>query len=965
MSSNRSYLHGGLLAAGLLLIVSCRDEARVAPFPDPVPDSVLLVMPDDADPLVERLAGSTAETLTTIVGHDVEPLRVPDDDYDALADLEALAAEHRAGLVVVLQAERLAADVISAERLDALGDSGFVLQTHDVGQWANTLDDEPGATIVLTAAHERLPTQYAAYELLRRMGVRFFHPEQEYVPTHDRADLRDLARRPTLLHRGSAYYTPDFQWRSWSFHSAHPLEHLEAFSDPEHPIDEAEAVNDWIVKGFGNRFRGAGRGAVSETARLERAATLDAHRELLGFARGTGISLHNLQQGASAEIDEDSEVPVQQQIEALVELKLSQMPDARWFGIHFGPTEFTTTPDAQTVQWIDWAGRAALRLRPDIEVVINNHITGGQPSPNYDDLGCPNGTNDDGRIDYYDLAFHTDPRLGISAHTVMFYPLEGPARVYNQQSFEHKRCLMEQASAAGRPLHWFPEGSWWLSFDNSVPMYLPLYMATRARDIELLRPLLPRSGGTLIGHRMFNSGHEWGYWQQDYAVALAGFNADITIEEVLGEMFDPLCPASAWRDGCAARNEAIAVLTELMEHQADCFLTREDWSGRPGGLYTYFAGQDQADIIAATEVQLKGSDIQIENILNIYKGAIERLHNAGHAEELIDRLALTTGNVIAKAIGESGSLLAKGLAQVHLQLMAGVAIKVSNMSSADVARWAIGEAKEQGIKLETNRRETRADARSEAGRAVKQAKAERHFLYELDIARLEKEGRIAPGSIKGIGLPGFALTQKWLGSGVPRDFRLGVVTMIVQMVALNFAMKGLADNDQFNQVETRFKAMVAIISLGATMVEIAAVSVEKSVEHPLGVFIRKQWAAIDRHAGWIAEGARLLGMGAGIMAALYDIFCNAPQAYRDEKILLMTLYGLNGIFGFGIAVAAYYSLVSIWWPLFLLSFTISLGIAFVNSSELKNWISRCEFSLGEKFNSFDAQLRAFNRAVGM
>jgi hypothetical protein len=374
---------------------------------------------------------------------------------------------------------------------------------------------------------------------------------------------------------------------------------------------------------------------------------------------------------------------------------------------------------------------------------------------------------------------------------------------------------------------------------------------------------------------------------------------------------------------------------------------------------------NQADIIAATEVQLKGSDIQIENILNIYKGAIERLHNAGHAEELIDRLALTTGNVIAKAIGESGSLLAKGLAQVHLQLMAGVAIKVSNMSSADVARWAIGEAKEQGIKLETNRRETRADARSEAGRAVKQAKAERHFLYELDIARLEKEGRIAPGSIKGIGLPGFALTQKWLGSGVPRDFRLGVVTMIVQMVALNFAMKGLADNDQFNQVETRFKAMVAIISLGATMVEIAAVSVEKSVEHPLGVFIRKQWAAIDRHAGWIAEGARLLGMGAGIMAALYDIFCNAPQAYRDEKILLMTLYGLNGIFGFGIAVAAYYSLVSIWWPLFLLSFTISLGIAFVNSSELKNWISRCEFSLGEKFNSFDAQLRAFNRAVGM
>ena len=44
------------------------------------------------------------------------------------------------------------------------------------------------------------------------------------------------------------------------------------------------------------------------------------------------------------------------QIEALVESKLAESPDAQWFGIHFGPTEFTTTPDRETVQWIEWAG---------------------------------------------------------------------------------------------------------------------------------------------------------------------------------------------------------------------------------------------------------------------------------------------------------------------------------------------------------------------------------------------------------------------------------------------------------------------------------------------------------------------------------------------------------------------------------------------------------------------------------
>ncbi len=199
--------------------------------------------------------------------------------------------------------------------------------------------------------------------------------------------------------------------------------------------------------------------------------------------------------------------------------------------------------------------------------------------------------------------------------------------------------------------------------------------------------------------------------------------------------------------------------------------------------------------------------------------------------------------------------------------MSGVAIKVSNMSSVDVARWAIAQAKEQGIKLETARQQTRTDARKEAGRAVKQAKVQKHFVYELDIARLEKEGRIVPGTTKGIGLPGVAMTQKWLGSGSPRDFRLGVATMIVQMVALNFAMKDLAGNDQFNQVETRFKATLAVVSLAATIVETVAISVEKSVEHPLGAFIRKQWAASYGRAAKIVFHARVTGLIAGLFAA--------------------------------------------------------------------------------------------------
>ncbi len=550
-------------------------------------------MPADADAATERLSGEAIAYLEQVTG---APPRIEHtDDWDRI---RVLAKQSRVPVVFVLDASDVLPERYDEPRMEALGESGFVLDAFEDGTWRAS-DGRFGAAFVMMDGNTTLAHQYALYESLRRMGVRFFHPEQEYVPTHVVEDLRPLALRPTALHREGADYVPDYAWRSWSFHGSHPLEHLESFSDGDLPIDEARNVNAWIAKNRGNRFRGLGRGVASEDARARREHELETLRSQMGFPRGTGITLHNEQQGASAEIDRSRPEPVQQQIEELVAAKLEAVPDARWFGIHFGPTEFTTTPDEETVQWIDWAGAKALELRPDIDVQINVHVTGSQPTPNFDDQGCRTGTNPDGLSDYYDLAFHTDPRLGVSVHTVMFYPLEGDARVYNQTSFAHKLCLMERASAQGRPMQWFPEGSWWLSFDNSVPVYLPLYLWTRKRDVDLTAPLLESRGrGSLRSHRMFNSGHEWGYWQQDYAVGLWAWNVDVPMEAVLGEMFDPLCPPSA-STGCDARTDAIVVLEELMEHQREFFLEREDWQGRAGGLYTYFAGEDQGDEIAA------------------------------------------------------------------------------------------------------------------------------------------------------------------------------------------------------------------------------------------------------------------------------------------------------------------------------------------------------------------------------
>ena len=296
----------------LAALSGCSEHPRAA---ESGSSSSLLILPTDADPAMERLALEASTYLERVTG-DVPRVEHTDDWSHA----RALARQARAPLVVVLDGSSFLPQRYDAPRLDALGESGFVLDAFEEGTWRST-DGGFGAAFIMLDGNTVLSQQYALYESMRRLGVRFFHPEHEFVPQHALGDLRPLALRPTALHREGLDYIPDYDWRSWSFHGSHPLEHLESFSDGDVPIDEARNVNAWIVKNRGNRFRGAGRGVSSDESRARRVDELEALRTDMGFARGTGITLHNEQQGASAEIDPSRPEPVQEQIETLVERK--------------------------------------------------------------------------------------------------------------------------------------------------------------------------------------------------------------------------------------------------------------------------------------------------------------------------------------------------------------------------------------------------------------------------------------------------------------------------------------------------------------------------------------------------------------------------------------------------------------------------------------------------------------------
>ncbi|HRE89051.1 MAG TPA: hypothetical protein PK095_07915 [Myxococcota bacterium] len=620
----RAHHHIPKILLALLAVLTALPLTACADEDTPETTPILIVAPTTAVPGPEQLAADDPDLLRalddaiTILEVSLERMtqtpvvviRAPVD-----SDLDAITKDRRPHVLIVLDAHRFEdlpstfTDRITLDPNDALDpdephhDDRFVLQTARRARYSATLGERPDLDVALSS-RTRLGRQYAIYELLRRVGARYYHPEDDYLPVVALDSLRARLETPTVLGAGPIF-APAFVHRSYTFHGAHPLEQLESFSDSRHPITEAKNVNDWIIKNRGDIMRGAGRGIAPTENRDERVAQLEALRTRRGLRRTVGITLHNQQQGASADLDPTSPIPLEEQARALVIERLDAVKDAYAFGIHFGPTELTTTPDRETVALINAAGQKALELRPELTVEINVHTTGTQPVDHYDDLGCPPGTNDRGVADYYDLAFHTDERFAARVHTVMFHPLEGPAGVYNQPSFAHKLCLMTQASAAGRPLIYFPESAYWLSWDNTIPVYLPLYLHSRWRDIQLIRPLLLDKGGTVRDHRLFNSGHEWGYWQADYAVGLLHWEPDLTLRQVVGELADPFCavidfnPDNPEPITCQARTTFIEVLLEVMEDQRLHFLEAPDSRGKPGGLYTMFAGEDPADELGA------------------------------------------------------------------------------------------------------------------------------------------------------------------------------------------------------------------------------------------------------------------------------------------------------------------------------------------------------------------------------
>jgi hypothetical protein len=419
-----------------------------------------------------------------------------------------------------------------------------------------------------------------------------------------------------------------------------------------------------------------------------------------------------------------------------------------------------------------------------------------------------------------------------------------------------------------------------------------------------------------------------------------------------------------------AYSESVAQCVSKAAGTPDCTKQLNAWLDKGDAtdlkaIYVRALLFNQDDIANAAGRQIKPSDTQLEQFLNLYKNALKRLDKKA-AGTLLDRLSVTTANILVNALTSTGRETARFLAAVRLTLHSGHAVKAGTVSANELRKWVMDQAKQAGVDFNTSMKTAKSDAYAASKTATNAAsKDSTIYAYELDIAKLEQEGVIDAGTIKTVRIPLVDSTSKWLGSSAPQEFHLGVATAIVQLAACKFTFNDWHNSDQFSQVEAGTKFIAAAMSLAGTVIEAMSETVHKSKTHPLSAFILKQWPQAEEASESFARFGRIFGAAGGAVAALYDLAFNAPEQFKGGNYYLTGLYVASGGLGIYIAIAgAFFPAAVLFWPAVIASFVVAILIAIANSNALQNWISKCYFGIGEHYENFDAELSAYNKAVG-
>ena len=337
---------------------------------------------------------------------------------------------------------------------------------------------------------------FALYGLLQeQLWLAFYHPRQSYIPKLDYWPL-------TEQFEWSA--RPRFQKKGFHLHTMHPLELTEPLLNPacKQGPELVKEYIDWLARNQQNYFEFN----LLETDSLEKwvayISPLVDYAHSRGIMMGLDLSLHMTQQKAFKLYHKFpiSLLSPKQQIKK----NLAILFEADWdlIAMESSSTEFTKG-DATQINELQLFITDLVSHQYKAKLAGREHVVRAEKM-----LGKATKKTSEPQLQQA-----LDAKRGLFVHTVMFYGLKDKlAPVYENENLLHMLDILKKQQQH-REVWYYPESAYWISFDNSVPMFLMPYLQTRLEDILLMDSL------NVEGHLTFSSGWEWGYWLIDWSIA--------------------------------------------------------------------------------------------------------------------------------------------------------------------------------------------------------------------------------------------------------------------------------------------------------------------------------------------------------------------------------------------------------------------------------------------------------------
>ncbi|HUH73302.1 MAG TPA: hypothetical protein VLZ75_02740 [Chitinophagales bacterium] len=368
-------------------------------------------------------------------------------------------------------------------------------------------------------AHSYEGISAGLYGLLQEvLNFNFYHPRAMQIP-----DLKTWLLQDELTYSSR----PRFNKMGFHLHTMHPTELTESLLDENFPGGEKRIKEyiDWLARNRQNYMEFNLLETINRKEWPAYAQKWVKYMKDRGVIAGLDLSLHMKQQSAYKLYRNPQKSFRTKEKQILKRFNELTVADWDYWNVEFSETEFSSGNAQKKAELRAYVH--SLLLKKGIHLTGREHVVKPETMVNK------------GKAVSEIVTDSLDKYRGTMIHTVMFYTLNDIlAPVYGNENLLHMRDMLLQ-DRQQRETWYYPESAYWVTFDNSIPLFLTPYLNARLEDILYCDSL------NIEGHLTFSSGWEWSYWLIDWSIANWSWSSEINgkyIEPYPEQYFDKLIP---------------------------------------------------------------------------------------------------------------------------------------------------------------------------------------------------------------------------------------------------------------------------------------------------------------------------------------------------------------------------------------------------------------------------------------